>query len=608
MDSYSRGLQQRDRGNWQRALQIWSAARDSLDEQNRSEPRIGIAYIELATEKQASEYYRDATAMYFWGFSQYDSSPFSNVIKKEIDRLSPLLDQKTASGWFKLLESKDPILGHKIREFWVRKDPIPTSEVNERLIEHWERIAYARKKFTYEKGTKYSSDDRGLVLVKYGSPDETFSGKLGTDQMEIMRLFDDFSLRQEIQRYNTLPEFEIWLYRGLASKESSIFLFGKRSGFAMYGLRDGLEDFIPERAFSRSSTQTTRGVLPGAVLQFMYYSELMRIDKFYLNRYRELESLWANARAGGRLAPDYDFFKGKLSSYRSMDKDRAKFKFLVRDKTDALEGLEPLQIKYKLFRYLDERRQPKAYLAAVSTSRDYDDLDFTPYFRQAKKSKFKQRYVLIGYNSEWGLQRRLIDFPALKNGNTAVFDLAYEDSISNYALVAEKTLLGSRKAEIQQSDIPDTAKVIGIGSVFLGEIPPLDNDSTKFEVSDIIIGVEYPPEFESLKYPFPILIKDPVRRSDDARVYVELYQAGAEGIFPFTARLQYRIDAIDKKGKLKKVGERKIDFQVNRVNFEKIVPLKLDGLSAGDYQIAVEVIQKSSRQKKSRVSKFRIMN
>ncbi|NIR50798.1 GWxTD domain-containing protein, partial [candidate division KSB1 bacterium] len=168
-DLYQEGIAQRDSGNWQKALKIWLAAKDSTEESSKIDPRIGIAFIELVTRKQATDYYRQASDMYFWGFRQEDLKKHQKVVEEEIRRIAPLLTEKETKNWLKLLDKDDTKLNEKIKGFWIKKDPIPTSEINERLIEHWERIAHVKNKYAKKEANIYGTDDRGLVFVKYGA-------------------------------------------------------------------------------------------------------------------------------------------------------------------------------------------------------------------------------------------------------------------------------------------------------------------------------------------------------------------------------------------------------------------------------------------------------
>jgi len=57
--------------------------------------------------------------------------------------------------------------------FWGRKDPTPTTEKNERLIEHYHRMEVVRDKFHSPLSPGY--DERGRVYIKHGEPDQKVS-------------------------------------------------------------------------------------------------------------------------------------------------------------------------------------------------------------------------------------------------------------------------------------------------------------------------------------------------------------------------------------------------------------------------------------------------
>lgn len=54
------------------------------------------------------------------------------------------------------------------RRFWDMRDPDPTSRINERLVEHYRRITYARLMFAR---SGFPWDRRGEIYVRYGEPD-----------------------------------------------------------------------------------------------------------------------------------------------------------------------------------------------------------------------------------------------------------------------------------------------------------------------------------------------------------------------------------------------------------------------------------------------------
>jgi|GEM_PF-2080476 len=66
-----------------------------------------------------------------------------------------------------------------LKRFWHGHDSTPATPVNERLVEHYTRLLYARDKFTWIDMRGY--DDRGMIYIKYGPPDDQIED-LGTNE------------------------------------------------------------------------------------------------------------------------------------------------------------------------------------------------------------------------------------------------------------------------------------------------------------------------------------------------------------------------------------------------------------------------------------------
>jgi GWxTD domain-containing protein len=82
------------------------------------------------------------------------------------------------------------------RKFWKQRDADPTTPVNERLVEHYRRVLYARSRFGE---AKIPWDRRGEIFVRYGEPDDrqsfTFSvGEQSQANQGSRRSADDGSL------------------------------------------------------------------------------------------------------------------------------------------------------------------------------------------------------------------------------------------------------------------------------------------------------------------------------------------------------------------------------------------------------------------------------
>lgn len=102
------------------------------------------------------------------------------ILYKEISRIGSPADIKIYTQASE--EAKIAVLDR----FWDRVDPSPLTRANERLIEHYRRVAYARAKFGEGR---FPWDDRGEVYVRFGPPDHVSSS--GDIQIEMDRAVQD---------------------------------------------------------------------------------------------------------------------------------------------------------------------------------------------------------------------------------------------------------------------------------------------------------------------------------------------------------------------------------------------------------------------------------
>jgi len=59
------------------------------------------------------------------------------------------------------------------RRFWLTNDPTPSTEINERLLSHYERVFFARELLEHKRiGMEGNETARGAALIKYGLPDK----------------------------------------------------------------------------------------------------------------------------------------------------------------------------------------------------------------------------------------------------------------------------------------------------------------------------------------------------------------------------------------------------------------------------------------------------
>ncbi len=91
-----------------------------------------------------------------------------------------------------------------VEQFWLRRDPDPTTSVNEAKEEHYRRIAYANSHF--KSGVPGWKTDRGRIYITHGPPDAIETHPTGgTYQRPIY----------EGGGFTSTHPFELWRYRSI---------------------------------------------------------------------------------------------------------------------------------------------------------------------------------------------------------------------------------------------------------------------------------------------------------------------------------------------------------------------------------------------------------
>lgn len=133
----------------------------------------------LVKEETDFSYHTTLALLYFrFGDMELSNKEFQRAIS-----LMPIEEKNdylvnTVKMFLPVILTRDKtVTENKIRKeidvYWVSKDPIVLTDANERLVEHFARVAYANLRFGAEglklKGWK---SDRGEALIRYGFPNK----------------------------------------------------------------------------------------------------------------------------------------------------------------------------------------------------------------------------------------------------------------------------------------------------------------------------------------------------------------------------------------------------------------------------------------------------
>lgn len=342
-DYFSRGLKQIEKNNYKKGLQIWKKAVSSLDEPDF---RISQHFIRTVTKNDLRSYFKDASHIYYWGLEGEITEPEIEALVKELQFLKPLIGLKKYRKIKKLVKDRNNEGLAKIKQIWINADLTPLNNYNERLIEHWQRIAYSYEHFS--DASNKDLDDRAFTYIKYGKPYYTRDGTLTYKASFVHRVIFEgvqppsFASSMEIgiikaQRYNLetrvrqlhrYPKFEIWIYKDLTDEtQNTIFVFGNQGNSNELEKIRSISDFIPSDAYrnvgqhnystlhrkltvntnddnksdvAQESINSSNGfisqvtITPALILQMMYYDQFAAFDDYFGKAYNEMLDRYIN--------------------------------------------------------------------------------------------------------------------------------------------------------------------------------------------------------------------------------------------------------------------------------------------------------------------------
>jgi GWxTD domain-containing protein len=511
-------------GEWEEALEVLGEAADSLFFAGNPDPRLSFEYIELAASRGARGYYGRASELYLQGLTDVDLNLHGETVAREIEFISPILADSVSERWRGLAEARDREILREIRRYWVERDPTPTTRLNERLIEHWRRIAYSRENFRNGSTTVYGADDRAPVYVRFGPPDKKRGGSLGANEGELRRWVQGRAERDAIARHDPNPQYEIWVYDTLNPREFVYFLFGNDRGTGPFVQVDGVRDLISDAAMSPNSRRWTPGEIKVAhFLELFYYADLSAIGGPFGRRYQELEQLWGQAESrglstgGSGWAPP----EGSLEtfSYRYMQEDRYgdDHKPTVLEYSEVEETGRVVELVANQTRILTDANEPLVVITALSAARTrQEDVDRRLRARDTDLSGRGIQHALVVRDENLEEVGTLIGSGVhFGQDGISAFTLRYGPRPVHLTVVAELVSGADQEGEGDRPLFP--------AKQAFNQLPPLSRDTATLELSDLVVGIEPPGTIDSSLLPFPVVPALHIWRGDPVRVYLETY-------------------------------------------------------------------------------------
>ena len=505
-DAFARGRELLDQGQAIDALDLWITLRDSLTAARAEDPRIGVAFIATVAEHELDLYEEAAALMFYWGLSA--SNPGERArqeILAEGRRTFALVDSTTAQAWEAAGRANPASLARAIKQFWIEHDPTPGTLANERLAEHWKRVAYARANYVYNRSSVFGTDDRGAMYVKYGRPAQATAGHLKISATEAR--WRGIS-RDDLFRWDVEPQYEIWRYGTLGERDFTYFMFGNQDGTGPFTLVTGPHEILPRSSRTGSGSRLGTGIRAQYYLELFYYVELARAGGPFGDRLGRLEALWTQTRG----APN----EGNLEamSLLHIDDDVARAERPRPPSWSEIDEAPKSALSAQAVRVMRES-EPRILVLAVSSPRWMPEVAEGELPDELILEDYTPDHIVVARDRRLDELARASMTPLDSQGELSHLELRHNPRIGHVSVVARHDMVAPAAASAQ----------VFPGSRHFAVRGPLSLDVGGFEVSDIVVGIAPQQPLSSENLPFPLLPTTQFWKDDLLRVYFEVYRA-----------------------------------------------------------------------------------
>ena len=211
----------------------------------------------------------------------------------ELQRLVPLLPRSVLR---RVVKSDSVLITQNARNavltWWRSQDPLPASEVNERMVEHVQRVQYALEHYVCPK-CEMGYDERGEIYVRYGAPERI-----------TQIVFDDPLLLDAVFQPGIavspgdFPDNEFWRYLNL--DRDAYFLFVRNGNQYRVGSTSDLLPSVLRAGIGHGGRGQVKSKMLLAAMRSIYRQlALEHVD--FGSRFNDVDQWFLTNEQAGRL-------------------------------------------------------------------------------------------------------------------------------------------------------------------------------------------------------------------------------------------------------------------------------------------------------------------
>lgn len=604
-----------------------------------------IANLDSVAVHQQKEHFESATIQYLNSLSGgLHTQSDLDLLEKEISYFTLLLPPDEADQLESLWEESPHNAGQYIVRHWKSMDPTPVTNVNERLIEHRIRIHEARVSYS-DPENSIGLDDRGIMYIKYGEPDQILDRPFNINRGEIYEFVMDFYLNwsdgsaagitalvanditdniiDSIYKAPFSTGLNIWLYRRLdTEQDNSLAFYFTEQKNDIFKRVTSIDSGFPIAHYRPPRS----GVLSAALaLQYITYQRLMHEDQIFMDSYNRLnfeifETLMPRSTYQWRiLASD---MKARTNRIETRRQRRAP------PENSSQEDLIPdIEINVHQYRSFNAQYQPvlitffeshptAAFLQDLTRNNEQMMADTEE--REQILSLISQWYTLLQgielYDAEQNQVGRIRDRPILQlEGDTrqptiTIADLPFIGEGASQIFYSKLLNNHTETTPAQPSLFPDELR--GMGRSVVAQAEHLQTEEVEeLLMSDLIFGYKRI-DHDDVRFPFIVKHDHIMPENENPVIHFELFglEQDLSGFAHFEIEFQFEL----KRGLLSFLRQTNnllrgtLEFTTAATHFRESLEFDNLPLRKGNYSMTWVVKDINSGRQLSRELEFKV--